>query len=64
MCCAGCAWSAPRLHCRFTAAPSPLAGIPIKWTTTGFIPPGTLPNTNPIPPAITRHTALVHDLCG
>jgi hypothetical protein len=51
---------------RFTRAPIPFprAGIPIKWTTTGFIPPGSLPNTSPIPPAITRHTALVHDLCG
>jgi hypothetical protein len=50
----------------FTSAPLPplFPGIPIKWTTTGFIPPGSLPNTNPIPPAITRHTALVHDLCG
>lgn len=53
----------PPAHERHPSRPLK-SGIPIKWTTTGFIPPGSLPNTNPIPPAITRHTALVHDLCG
>ena len=45
-------------------SPPPTAGIPIKWTTAGFVPPGSTPSVNPIPPAITRHTALAHDLCG
>ena len=42
----------------------PPPGIPIKWTTAGFVPPGAPASANPIPPAITRHTALAHDLCG
>ena len=43
---------------------SPPPGIPIKWTTAGFVQPGAPASANPIPPAITRHTALAHDLCG
>jgi hypothetical protein len=41
--------------------PTPTA-IPLKWTTTGFIKPGSAVSTNPIPPAIVHHTALTHDL--
>ena len=39
------------------------AGIPIKWTNSGFLKPGAV--TAPaaaIPPAIIHHTALAHDL--
>lgn len=38
------------------------AGIPLKWTNSGFIKPGTPNSANPIPPAIVHHTALAHDL--
>ena len=38
------------------------AGIPVKWTNTGFIKPGTVATPAPIPPAIIHHTALAHDL--
>ncbi len=38
------------------------AGIPVKWTTTGFIKPGAPNSANPIPPGVTHNTALLSDL--
>lgn len=38
------------------------AGIPLKWTSAGFIKPGTPSSTNPIPPAIVHHASLLGDL--
>ena len=48
-----------------TYSPSPvprLAGIPLKWTSNGFIKPGTPNSANPIPPQIIHNTALISDL--
>lgn len=39
-----------------------VAGIPIKWTNSGFIKPGTPNSANPIPPGIIHATALMSDL--
>ena len=51
-----------RTHYKRRAPTSP--GIPIKWTNTGFIKPGSVAIPAPIPPAIIHHTALAHDLAG
>jgi hypothetical protein len=37
-------------------------GIPLKWSTSGFIKPGTPPSANPIPPEIVHHVASIGEL--
>lgn len=36
--------------------------MPVKWTNSGFIKPGTPNSANPLPPAIVHNTALFSDL--
>jgi hypothetical protein len=40
------------------------AGIPLKWTTTGFVKPGAAggSGSNPIPPSVVHYSALIGDL--
>lgn len=45
--------------------PSPTAGIPLKWTTSGFVKPsagGGSATSNPIPPSVVHYASLVGDL--
>ena len=42
--------------------PLPSAGIPLKWTTGGFIKDTTVNYSNPIPPPIIHHASLIGDL--
>lgn len=37
------------------------SGIPIKWSTAGFVKPG-MNTTHPIPPSVTHHSTLIADL--
>ena len=48
--------------CARTPQPPCTPGIPLKWTNSGFIKPGTVATPAAIPPAIIHHTALAHDL--
>ena len=44
-------------------ARSRVAGsVPVKWTSNGFIKPGTPNSANPLPPQIVHNTALFSDL--
>ena len=36
--------------------------MPVKWTNSGFIKPGTPNSANPLPPQIVHNTALFSDL--
>jgi hypothetical protein len=36
--------------------------VPVKWTSSGFIKPGTPNSANPLPPQIVHNTALFSDL--
>jgi dynein light chain roadblock-type len=39
------------------------SGIPLKWTQAAFVKPGTTSGTsNPIPPSVVHHAALIGDL--
>ena len=42
-------------------APPPRS-VPVKWTSSGFIKPGTPNSANPLPPQIVHNTALFSDL--
>lgn len=44
------------------AYPSPARSVPVKWTSSGFIKPGTPNSANPLPPQIVHNTALFSDL--
>lgn len=46
----------------FSSIFSFVVGIPLSWTTSGFIKPGAPASTNPIPPNIVHHAALARDL--
>lgn len=43
---------------------SVLAGIPVKWTNSGFVKPGAILGANPIPAPIVHHAALIGDLAA
>lgn len=38
------------------------AGIPLKWTQAAFVKPGSAASSNPLPPSVVHHAALIGDL--
>jgi hypothetical protein len=46
----------------YHARPLRPAGIPLKWTQSGFVKPGAAANSNPIPASVVHHASLIGDL--